>query len=226
MNLLAVDTSTSSCSVALFSGPHLVAEAIYTDGKTHSRHLMSMIDGILARCGHAPEWLDGIAITRGPGTFTGLRIGISTVKGLAVAAGIPVVGVNSLAALAYPMVMMDRLVVAMTDARRGEVYHAQFKGYQSLFNPSVAVSAPEKAAATIPEDALLVGSGAMLYRELFEQQCRFVHFADTPANSIRAASVGLLAMRAFEHRDIENTDALVPEYIRKSDAQIHMAGSC
>ena len=220
MNLLAVDTSTSSCSVALFSGPHLMAESIYTDGKTHSRHLMAMIDSILDRCGHAPAWLDGIAITRGPGTFTGLRIGISTVKGLAIAAGIPVVGVNSLAALAYPLARLADPVVAMIDARRGEVYHARFNGYASLF------SRPEQAAAAIPENAVLVGSGAVLYRDLLERQCRSIHFADPPGNWIRAASVGMLAMRQFDKRGIESTDALGPDYIRKSDAQIHTAGSC
>ena len=99
MNLLAVDTSTTSCSVALFKGHRLLAEELYTAGKTHSRHLLSIIHRILSRCACQPTDLEGIAVTLGPGTFTGLRIGISTVKGLAAAAGASVVGVSSLAAL-------------------------------------------------------------------------------------------------------------------------------
>ena len=112
MRILAVDTATTSCSVALFDDRLLVAEEIYTAGRTHSRHLLSIIQGIIGRCAIDLDQLDGIAVTRGPGTFTGLRIGISTVKGLAAALKIPVVGVNSLAALAYPLTWTRRPVVA------------------------------------------------------------------------------------------------------------------
>ncbi len=228
MNLLAVDTSTTSCSVALFNGDRLLAEAIYTTGKTHSRRLLSMVHGILQDCGCDPLDIGGIAVTRGPGTFTGLRIGISTVKGLAEATQVPVVGVSSLAALAFPFFLSKCPVVAMIDARRGEVYHAQYCGGidMPVLETPVGVSAPEIAAAILPDEGILVGSGAVLYREVFEARCPHIRFADPTQHVIRAASVGKLAMARFRQQDVDATDALIPEYIRKSDAQIQMSGSC
>lgn len=226
MNLLCVDTSTSSCSVALFQGDRLLSEAVYTAGKTHSRQLMSIIHGILDGCGCGPSDIGGMAVARGPGTFTGLRIGISTVKGLAAATCVPVVGVNSLAALAFPFFLSHRPVVPMIDARRGEVYHARYRGGSGASQPEtpVSVSAPEAVASELPEDAILVGSGAVLYREIFETRCPGICFADPTQHVIRAASVGMLAMARFRRQDVDSVDALIPEYVRKSDAQIQMPG--
>jgi tRNA threonylcarbamoyladenosine biosynthesis protein TsaB len=228
MNLLAVDTSTTSCSVALFNDGRLLAEAIYTAGKTHSRHLMSIIDRLLDRCRCRPGDVDGVAVTRGPGTFTGLRIGISTVKGLAAATGAKVVGVDSLAALAWPLTVVDGPVVAMIDARRGEIYHASFNGRNGTLLPTspTAVSSPDAAARKLPAGALLIGSGAVLYHDIFKQRCPSARIADASAHVIRAASVGMLAMERFDAQEVDDLDTLVPDYIRQSDAQIHMSASC
>ena len=225
MNLLAVDTSTTSCSVALFSGDRLLAEAVYAAGKTHSRYLMSMIHGMLEGCRCEPEEIGGIAVALGPGTFTGLRIGISTVKGLSVATGAPVVGVSSLAALAFPFALHDCPVVAMIDARRGEIYYNRYHGAAQPAT-RVLLAAPEAAAAALPENAILVGSGALLYRGIFENRCQHIRFADATQHVIRAASVGRLAMVRFKRQDVDPIDALIPEYVRKSDAQIRVSGSC
>ncbi|MBC2743072.1 MAG: tRNA (adenosine(37)-N6)-threonylcarbamoyltransferase complex dimerization subunit type 1 TsaB [Desulfosarcina sp.] len=224
MILLAVDTSTTTCSVALFNGDRLLAEEVYTAGKTHSRHLLSIIHRILKGSGCEPANIGGIAVTRGPGTFTGLRIGISTVKGLAAAIQAPVVGVSSLSALAFPLSLLDCPVVAMIDARRGEVYHARYHSGIGAPEPAtpVSVCAPETAAAALPEDAILVGSGAVLYREVFESRCPGIRFADSTQHVIRAASVGMLAMTRFSQQNSDSIDALIPEYIRKAEAQIQM----
>jgi tRNA threonylcarbamoyladenosine biosynthesis protein TsaB len=228
MNLLAVDTSTTSCSVALFGGDVLLAEAIYTAGRTHSHHLLSMIHSVLKRCTCKPMDIGGIAVTLGPGTFTGLRIGISTVKGLAAAVGASVVGVSGLAALALPFLHIDGPVVAMIDARRGEVYHACYRGGKDTLIPvaPAAVDAPQAAAAALPQDAILVGSGALLYREILESCGPRIRFANASGHVIRAASVGLLSMARFTRRDVHDLDSLVPDYIRKSDAQIQLPGTC
>lgn len=226
MNILAVDTATGSCSVAFIKDRRLIAEEVYTAGKTHSRHLMAIIDHILARCESTPADLDGIAVTRGPGTFTGLRIGLSTVKGLATAIAKPVVGVSSLAALAWPLAWSRKPVIAMIDARRGEIYHARFSGaVGSAPTEKARVSDPEEAAGELPEGAVLVGSGALLYRDVWKTRRPDVCLASETAHVIRAASVGMLAMDRFENRTADPVEALVPEYIRKSDAQIHKA-SC
>lgn len=228
MKLLAVDTATTSCSVALLEGDRLLAEMVYTGGKTHSRHLMSMIDQILDRCGCGPSDVEAVGVTRGPGTFTGLRIGISTVKGFCAATQAPVIGVSSLTALAFPFDPVGRPVVAMIDARRNEVYWAQFQAGKNgleMISP-VSVAAPEKVAQTLPKGALLVGSGALLYRSSFEALSPGVRFADPTQHFIRGASVGLLALNRLWRHDVDSIDTLTPEYIRKSDAQIHMSGAC
>jgi tRNA threonylcarbamoyladenosine biosynthesis protein TsaB len=223
MNLLAVDTSTTSCSVALFNGDRLLAETVYAAGKTHSRHLMSIIHRILEGCRFDPSDIGGIAVTRGPGTFTGLRIGISTVKGLAAATGVPVVGISSLAALAFPFALHDCPVVAMIDARRGEVYYAHYSGGTQT-EAGISVGAPDIAAASLPEDALLVGSGAHLYRDVFEKRCPNLRLADATQHVIRAASVGMLALARFKRQAVDPIDTLVPEYVRQPDAQVQLAG--
>lgn len=226
MRLLAVDTATTTCSVALLEDRQLVGESTHTGGDTHSRHLMSMIDGLLAQRHQDVRRLDGIAVTRGPGTFTGLRIGISTVKGLAAAVGIPVVGVNSLAALAYPLVGKGLPIVAVMDARRGEVYHARFDSPTDCNGDGGAVDAPDKVAASVPRGAVLVGGGAVLYRQVFRARCRGIRFADDAAHVIRAFAVGRLALHRFASGDVDAVGALVPKYIRPSDAQIHPPASC
>jgi tRNA threonylcarbamoyladenosine biosynthesis protein TsaB len=224
MILVAVDTSTTSCSVALFSDEHLLAETTFTSGKTHSRHLMSMIQGLLGRCECHVSDIDAIGVARGPGTFTGLRIGISTVKGLAAATRAQIVGVSSLAALASPLMGGGQMVVAMIDARRGEVYHAHYR--DDIEVAPVSVSSPEDAAEKLPADAVLVGSGALLYTGFFNARCPHIRIADRTQHVIRAASVGRLAIARILKDDVDTIDALVPEYIRKSDAQIQLSGSC
>lgn len=227
MKLLAVDTATSSCSVALFDDERLMAEALYTAGPTHSRRLLAIIDRMLEDGGYRPTDIDRIAATRGPGTFTGLRIGLSTVKGLAAAIGAPVVGVSSLAALAFPLRLLERPVAAMIDARRGEVYHVLYRTGAVLTEaaPPVKVSRPEVVAAGLPADAVLVGSGAAIYRTVFESRCPGIRFADSVQHVIRAASVGLLAMARFGCDDVDAVESLNPDYIRPSDAQIQMRGT-
>lgn len=228
MNLLAVDTSTTSCSVALFGGGRLLSETTVTDGKTHSVHLLPLIHDLFKRSRWALADVNAIAVTRGPGTFTGLRIGISTVKGLAAAARIPVVGVGSLAALAFPHLGKGRAVVSLIDARRGEVYFACYTGAADATDPvgPIAVAAPAAAADAVPDGAILVGSGAGLYRDLFHARCPRAQIGDDVQHVIRAASVGRLALARTIDPDLDSIAALVPDYIRKSDAQIQMSGSC
>jgi tRNA threonylcarbamoyladenosine biosynthesis protein TsaB len=222
MRLLAIDTSTASCAVALFENGQLLFESIYTAGKTHSRHLMTMIDQGLAACRWRLKDVNGFAVTRGPGTFTGLRIGISTVKGLAAAAGKPVAGISSLAALAYPLSVQDEPVVPMIDARRGEVYWAVFQHGSISVDATGegSVCAPDALSRKIPPGAALVGSGAQLYRELFAERCPRIRIACDPLHIIRASSVGWLALERFGRNDADPLDRLIPDYIRKSDAQI------
>ena len=121
MRVLAVDTATYSCSVAITDGDRLLSETTLVSGETHSRHLASLIEALTQTAGLSLEQMEGFAVSRGPGSFTGLRIGISTVKGLAVAGNRPMVGVSTLAALAWQVGPTDHLICPMIDARRDEV---------------------------------------------------------------------------------------------------------
>ena len=127
MRVLAVDTATSSCSVAIVDGEELVSEITLISGETHSRHLSSLIEALTRTAGLALEQIEGFAVTRGPGSFTGLRIGIGTVKGLAVAGNRPMAGVSTLAALAWQVGPTDHTICPMVDARRNEVYAAFYR---------------------------------------------------------------------------------------------------
>ena len=228
MKLLAVDTSTSSCSVAVLEDERLLAEVIYTAGNTHSRHLLSIINQILDICSFKFLDINGICFTQGPGTFTGLRIGISMVKGLAAATRVPVVGVSSLAALIFPLSLVERPAVAVIDARRGEVYHGRYRfahGKVEAVTPE-SVDTPEAVTALLPHDALLVGSGALLYRKVFESRGAGIRFANQTQHVIRASSVGMLALPRFRGRNTDSIHTLTPTYIRKSDAQIQMSATC
>ncbi len=228
MKLLAIDTSTNSCSVALLDGERVLAETLYTAGKTHAVHLMPMIAHVLDHCGCAPVEIEAIGVTRGPGTFTGLRIGISTAKGLGSASRAALIGVNSLTALAYPLARLTCPVIALIDARRKEVYWSQYRSGEAGFEmvSPVSLASPETVANRLPKDSLLVGSGALLYRSVFESRCPGIRFADSAQHVIRGSSVGLLAFERFSRHDVDPLDTMVPEYIRKSDAQIQMTGTC
>jgi len=124
MRILAVDTATKSCSVAIVEKESIIAETTLFIEQTHSKHLMKMIDTALNLSGLTVSELDGFAVTRGPGSFTGLRIGISSIKGFAMASGKPVVGVSSLDSLAMQCCFSPYLVSPLLDARKGEVYYA------------------------------------------------------------------------------------------------------
>ena len=127
MNLLAVDTSTRSCSVAVMTGDRIASELTSVSSRTHTTHLMAMIREALALAHTEPAALDGFAVTVGPGSFTGLRIGISTVKGLAFACGKPCVGISSLEALAAACPPHPHAICSVMDARKGQVYTAVFR---------------------------------------------------------------------------------------------------
>ena len=127
MRILAVDTSTRSCSVAVVDGNDLLAEVTSGNGQTHSRHLMAMIDSVLGLAGLDLSMTDGLAFTCGPGSFTGLRIGISTILGLAAATRKPIVGISGLDALAMQAATPDMTICPLIDGRRNEVYCARYR---------------------------------------------------------------------------------------------------
>ncbi len=219
MKILAVDTATKSCSVAIVEKESVIAEITLFIEQTHSRHLMEMIDTVLNLSGLTVSELDGFAVTRGPGSFTGLRIGISSIKGFAMASGKPVVGVSSLDSLAMQCCFSSYLVSPLLDARKGEVYFSRYRfgnGYLKKEIKEQAIT-PVQAVCDINEPCLFVGDAARIYQNKIKDEIGdLAHFAPPYQNTIRASTVGHLSMAKFEINDTDDNSLFAPHYIRKS----------
>ena len=225
MNILAVDTASKSSSAAVIRDGKLVAESVILTGETHSKTLMGVIGGVLQHSGILVDAIDAFAVTRGPGSFTGLRIGISVVKGLASVGDKPIAGVSALAALAQQASFSDCLLCPMLDARRGEVY---FSRYRCSRNGTMeketddSAAPPEKVLADIREPCLFIGDGSVVYRELIDEKMgNNALFVPQFMNMIRASAVGTLGGMKLNKNDIYSAETLEPLYLRKSDAEIN-----
>ena len=228
MKILAVDTATTSCSAAIMTGDgSLLAELTKVDTRTHSIHLMTMINTVYNLAGLAVADMDGFAVTVGPGSFTGLRIGISTIKGLAWSLEKPVVGVSSLDALAWQCTQSAYLICPLLDARKKEVYFCRyrFKDGELLKEKSEQVAAPDQALDDIHEPSLFIGNGALLYRDKISARLGgLAQFASATHHVIRASSVAGLSISRFNGAKTDDITLLVPHYIRKSDAELKVQG--
>jgi len=166
MKVLAVETSTLMGSVAVVESDRILCELTLSVEETHSSQLMPAIDYVLktARC--TPDRLDGLAIALGPGSFTGLRIGMAAVKGLAVAAGKPVAGISTLEAMAWSFPFCPHLICPMLDARMNEIYTAWFEaGDGRVWRRSEDVALPvADFLKSAKKEAVFFGPGALRYR--------------------------------------------------------------
>lgn len=225
MKVLAVDTATRSCSVGIFDGDRTLARLHLASGQTHSVHLMERIQTVLATAGLGPADIELYAVTRGPGSFTGLRIGVSTVKGLAEANNVPIVGVSTLDALATQVGPTTVPMRPLVDARKGEVYFAVYRvedGHLRLESGPRAAS-PESAVGDVRSPCLFVGDGAALYRARIQDRLGDqARFGSPEQDIISAETVGRLALARAARGDFDDVAGLVPFYIRKSDAQLHL----
>ena len=224
MKILAVDTSANTASAAIACDGQLVAEQIINYKKTHSETLMPMIDGLLAACGTDIGEIDVFAAANGPGSFTGLRIGVSTVKALAHAAGKPAVGISTLEALAYNIPCADGLISPIMDARRQQVYNAVYRADGGVLTE---VTAP-RALAIIDcirefeneKRVCFLGDGVLTYRDIIVREMgeRAV-FAPLNCALQRASSVAALARIKAERGELGDCHTLLPFYIRKPQAE-------
>ncbi|MEJ5357695.1 MAG: tRNA (adenosine(37)-N6)-threonylcarbamoyltransferase complex dimerization subunit type 1 TsaB [Desulfobacterales bacterium] len=222
MRILALDTSTRSCSVALLADTELLVETAVRLPETHSAHLLALVEHAMRLAGWRPADLDGVGVCVGPGSFTGLRIGIATAKGMAFAAGIPCVGVGSLEALAASLLPRDERICCLIDARRGELYCALYRAE----GERLGRLAPERALTI---DALLgelegphlfIGDGAALHADKIRLALgEGARFAPPGQNDPRAAVIGRLAAARMALDAGERGSRLVPRYLRPSDAE-------
>lgn len=226
MKILAVDTASKSCSVSILNEEKIFAEISNGSGETHSKHLMGMIESAIRSSGFSKKDLDAYAVSIGPGSFTGLRIGISTVKGLSEASGKPAAGVSSLDALAFDFSVSNLLICSMLDAQRKEVYFSCIRFRDGVMKRVVeeGVMDPGRVASAIKEPCLFVGDGSMVYRKVIsENAAEEVFFAPPERNAIHAANVGYLGMEKIQKGE-DHEKGLVLRYIRKCDAEIKKGG--
>ena len=222
MKLLTIDTSTSTCSVALTSDGELVAEYLVNLEKPHTGHLLEGVDTVLRGGGMTLGDIDGFGVALGPGSFTGLRVGVATVKGLALATGKQVAGFSSLAMLAMNLPMASYPVCPMFDARKMEVYTALYE-CRELPRAVVAdcVLPPMEFLATLTGTTIFVGEGSHRYREVIEAALGDrALFSPVTANTPRASNGALLADDMFLRDAIMPLAAISPVYIRPSEAEL------
>jgi len=221
MKILAVDTSSNVASVAIVDDDKLVCESVLNNKLTHSQTLMPMIDEVFKKSELNPSEIDLFAVADGPGSFTGLRIGVTTVKGLAHACNKPVCGVNTLEALSYNLPYCPYIISPIMDARREQVYNAFYKWEEGTLKEFVApraISLDEclDELSQIGEKVVFLGDGVPVFREKIVNRLNdLALFAPQYACAQRAACVAECA----KNKKTINYDELAPVYLRKSQAE-------
>ena len=223
MKILALETSAKAVSAAVTEDGKVLASGYQDTGLTHSRTLMPIVEHILKNTGLTVADMDAIAVAAGPGSFTGIRIGVAAAKGLAFAADKPAVGVSTLAAMARNVAFCDGLVICAMDARRQQVYNALFEakdGRLTRLTPDRAIALEELAEElrSDPRPKTVVGDGARLcFAHLTEAgiSCRLA-----PAHLVmqNAMSVALEAEAMAAEGKLVSAQALEPVYLRPAQA--------
>ncbi len=222
MNVLAVDTSTRWGAVGIARDGVPVAEISLLSQENHSARLLPSIDWLLNSCRLTLDEIDGFGVVTGPGSFTGLRVGLATIKGLAWAQHKPVAALDSLRLLAQAFASSDP-VVPMLDARKGHVYAAVFRweaGNSVTVKPSADVSAVE-LAGEISGPAVFLGEGARRYGEEIARACKGASFAPPWFDVPRGGLAAVLAFESIRNGDTSDVASLEPKYLRLSEAEIH-----
>lgn len=224
MLILAFETSAKACSAALIADGKLLGECYQNTGLTHSQTLMVMAEDLLSQCGKTAANVDAVAVAAGPGSFTGVRIGVAAAKGFAWGRDIPCFGISTLEAMAENLGACNGYVCAVMDARRNQVYNAIFRadcGKLTRICDDRAISIEElrEDAEKLDGPIFLVGDGsALCYNILSESVPRLVVPPEHHTHQ-RAAGVGILACRRAQTGEAPRGESLVPNYLRLSQAE-------
>lgn len=224
MKTLALETSAKSVSVAVTENGTLLAQAYQDRGLTHSVTLMPLLDGMLKTAGLTLDDMDIIAVAQGPGSFTGIRIGVSAAKGLAWAKALPCCGVSTLEAMAYGVTDFEGIVVGAMDARRQQVYNALFRTENGRVSRlcadrAVAMELVAEELAAIPEPKLIVGDGAVLLYDFLQKAGIGCRLASRLHRQQSAAGVALAAEHLAAQGLTCSAQELQPVYLRLSQAE-------
>ncbi len=225
MLVLAIESSSQVAGAALVDEDRVLAECTLNRGLTHSEALMTLIDSTLKMARVEVSDIDLFAASRGPGSFTGLRIGIATVKGLAQALDRPVVGVPTLDGLAYNIQYTDRIICPIMDARRKQVYTSIYEymdGKLSRADEYMAIPLENLIDRLLVDgrQVVFVGDGIRVYREVIEGRMKEkALFPPIPFREQRASSIASIAMDMATRGETSDFKTLTPFYLRKSQAE-------
>ena len=225
MKILALESSGTACSAALWGEEGLIAQSFQNSGLTHSRTLLPMVRDLLNNCGTGLEQVDVIAVAVGPGSFTGLRIGVSTAKGLAWAEDKDCAPCSTLESMAWPLAFFrDAVIVCAMDARRSQIYNALFTsehGRLTRRTPDRAIGLAELAEElrSEPLPLVIVGDGAVLCEKALTEAGLPCRLAPPQLVMQNAMSVALCAEDLARAGKLVSAQALLPVYLRPPQAQ-------
>lgn len=224
MKILAVDTSATSASVAVAEENKIIGAFSINTALTHSQTLIPMIEEVLKKTGITSEEIDILAVNAGPGSFTGVRIGVAAVKGLAFSRNLPCVSVSTLESMAYNMLGSDCVVCAVMDARCSQVYNALFR---VSINEITRLTEDRALALTdlkfelerTKEKVVLVGDGAQICADFLKNELKNVFLAPINNRIQNASSVACAAFKKLDDGEIMTASELMPTYLRLPQAQ-------
>ena len=225
MKILGIDTSAKTSSVGICDDDKIVDELFLDKGLTHSETILPMIDEILTRNGLTLDDIDALAVNNGPGSFTGIRIGVAVVKGLAFEKNIPCYEVSTLDSIAFNCKDKSGLVVAVMDARRNQVYNANYqiidgKAAKIMDDRSILIKDLYLEISEYDGDVFVIGDGQDKVKEFFEEnnmtQDDF-YFPDYYSNLQKGINTALIAYDCLENK--KSGEEILPLYLKLSQAE-------
>ena len=224
MLILAFETSAKAASVALHDGKTLLAEGYQNTGMTHSQTLMVMAEDVLSQCGKCAQDVTAVAVAEGPGSFTGVRIGVAAAKGFAWGREIPCYGISTLEAMAYTLGIYQGYICPVMDARRAQVYNAIFYADRGQItrvteDRAIALSELSEELKKLTESVFLVGDGSNLCYNTLSKEVPNLVLPPEHRMHQRAVGVALLAAQQAQQGISPGGAELTPNYLRLSQAE-------
>ncbi len=224
MNLLAFESSAKAASAALLSDGCLLAEYTQNSGQTHSRTLMELAKNMITGCDLTPQDIDAVAVAAGPGSFTGVRIGMACAKGFAWGHQLPLYGVSTLEAMVRGAACADGCYCACMDARKGQIYNALFDWTAGTLlrrteDRAIAISELSQELQTISGPVYLIGDGAKLVFDTLKDENLPLQLLPEHLRQQRASGVALAAMEKIAANETGDAAALTPNYLRQAQAE-------